>query len=176
MTVARLPHILKHLNRSKCTNTVDGRNPAPARMYKNPVQIMVDSPYQLVPNSFHLYSTTGPKRSGCTFANHNGKSVGKLQEYKETQDIGTRKNKQPWEPTFPSFLGVNFPYIWDVKPFIFHGFGVQGNILYCNKDAGLWGNKKWTTFKMNCNAHISEKRWTLVLIFWPPCKDPKICT
>ena len=35
------------------------------------------------------------------------------------------KNKVPWEPKFPSFLGVMSPIYWGFKTFIFHGFGVQ---------------------------------------------------
>ena len=32
----------------------------------------------------------------------------------------------PWEPTFPSFLGVVSPIYWEFKTYMFHGFGVQG--------------------------------------------------
>ena len=43
-------------------------------------------------------------------------------------------HKQPWEPTFPSFLVVISPIYWGFKTFIISmGFGVQGNLFMFRK-------------------------------------------
>ena len=44
---------------------------------------------------------------------------------KLTIGMMTAFTTKPWEPTFPSFLGV-ITHILGFKTFIFHGFGVQG--------------------------------------------------
>ncbi len=41
------------------------------------------------------------------------------------ESISTHRNIVPWEPTFPSLLGV-ITHILGLKTFILHGFGVQG--------------------------------------------------
>ena len=52
--------------------------------------------------------------------------------FKNRGHLGSRYISQPWEPTFPSLLGVISPIYWGckiVKPSLFHGFEVQGNYM-----------------------------------------------
>jgi len=54
----------------------------------------------------------------------------------------------PWEPTFPSFLGVYTPIFWGCKTFIFHWvFRVQGQIQLKPSNFQSWA-RPWTSWRI----------------------------